>query len=108
MISRFSRTALLLGSFIVALSGCVYRMDIPQGNRVDPELVEQLEIGMSRSQVEFLLGSPSIVDLHRPDKWHYVFYHKSGEDGSVQKSVMTLTFSGDLLSTIEGSLNPPG
>ncbi len=108
MISRLSRTALLLGTLIVALSGCVYRMDIPQGNRIDPALVEQLEIGMSRNQVEFLLGSPSIVDLHRPDRWYYVSYHKSGKDGSVQKSVMTLTFSGDLLSAIEGSLNPPG
>ena len=108
MFSSYLRTALLLGGIIVALSGCVYRMDIPQGNRVDPSLVEQLEIGMSRNQVEFLLGSPSIVDLHRPNKWHYVFYHKSGEDGSVQQSVMTLTFSDDLLSKIEGSLSPPG
>ncbi len=98
----------MLGALIVALSGCIYRMDIPQGNRIDPALVEQLEIGMSRNQVEFLLGSPSIVDLHRPDRWYYVFYHKSGKDGSVRKSVMTLTFSDDLLSTIEGSLNPPG
>ncbi|MFZ9038036.1 MAG: outer membrane protein assembly factor BamE [Gammaproteobacteria bacterium] len=44
-------------------------MDIPQGNRIDPALAEQLEIGMSRSQVEFLLGTPAIVDAYHPDQW---------------------------------------
>jgi len=81
-------------------------MDIHQGNRIDPALVEQLEIGMSRNQVEFLLGTPSIVDLHHPDQWHYVFYLKQGDDGDIQKSVLTLTFSSDLLSMIKGDLNP--
>ena len=81
-------------------------MDIPQGNRIDPALVEQLEIGMSRNQVEFLLGTPAIVDSYRPDQWHYIFYLKTGNDGAITKSVMTLTFTGDLLSSIDGDLNP--
>lgn len=105
MIPRLLQTFLITGLAIVTLSGCVYRMDIPQGNRIDPALVEQLEIGMSRSQVEFLLGTPSIVDLHHPDQWYYVFYLKTGDDGKIRKSVMTLTFTGELLSMIEGDLN---
>jgi outer membrane protein assembly factor BamE len=83
-----------------------YDFEIIAGDpRIDPELVEQLEIGMSRNQVEFLLGTPAIVDLHHPDQWHYVFYLKTG-DGMISKSVMTLTFSGDLLASIEGDLSP--
>ncbi|UCH39507.1 MAG: outer membrane protein assembly factor BamE [Gammaproteobacteria bacterium] len=81
-------------------------MDIPQGNRIDPALVEQLEIGMSRNQVEFLLGTPAVVDLYQPNKWQYVFYLKNGDNGSIEKSVMTLTFTDDLLSAIEGNLTP--
>ena len=106
MILRQLKTALIVASAILTLSGCVYRMDIPQGNRIDPALVEQLEIGMSRNQVEFLLGTPAVVDLHQPNKWYYVFYLKTGDDGKIEKSVMTLTFSDGLLSTIEGSLTP--
>jgi outer membrane protein assembly factor BamE len=105
MILRLLQATLIVGLAIVTLSGCVYRMDIPQGNRIDPELVEQLEIGMSRNQVEFLLGTPAIVDLHHPDQWHYVFYLKTG-DGKISKNVMTLTFSGDLLASIKGDLSP--
>ena len=81
-------------------------MDIPQGNRIDPVLVEQLEIGMSRNQVRFLLGTPAIVDLYHPDQWHYVFYLKTGADGEYEKRIMTLNFQGDLLAEIEGTLNP--
>ncbi len=106
MFYRQIRTFLAASAAIVALSACVYRMDVPQGNRVDPVLVEQLEIGMSRNQVRFLLGTPAIVDLYHPDQWYYVYYLKTGDGGPPEKRVMTLTFSGDLLSSIEGTLNP--
>lgn len=106
MIYRLFQALLVTSAVIVTLSACVYRMDIPQGNRVDPVLVEQLEIGMSRSQVEFLLGTPAIVDLYHPDQWYYVYYLKNGDDGKVEKRVMTLTFSNDLLADIKGSINP--
>jgi outer membrane protein assembly factor BamE len=81
-------------------------MDIPQGNRIDAGLVEQLEIGMSRNQVLFLLGSPAVDDLYHPDRWHYIYYYKTGKSGDVEKRHMTLHFTNDLLSAIEGSINP--
>ena len=91
---------------IVAFSGCVYRMDVAQGNRIDDSLIQQLEIGMSRNQVKFLLGTPAIVDLYRPDAWHYIYYLKTGDDGEIQKKRRILSFSDDLLSKSEGDLNP--
>ena len=106
IILRKLRHFIGIGAAIITLSGCIYRMDIPQGNRIDPVLVEQLEIGMSRNQVRFLLGTPAIVDLYHPDQWHYVYYLKTGDDGKYEKRVMTLTFSGDLLTEIDGTLNP--
>ena len=42
------------------LAACVYRMDIQQGNLLDAEQVDQLEVGMTRSQVRFLLGTPMV------------------------------------------------
>jgi outer membrane protein assembly factor BamE len=103
---RLLQTVLVAGLLIVALPGCLYRMDIPQGNRIDDGLEQQLEIGMSRNQVEFLLGSPAIIDLYRPEKWYYYYYLKTGEDGVVVKRQLILTFSNDLLSEIDGSLSP--
>jgi len=82
---------------IVTLSACVYRLDIPQGNRIDAEVIAQL-------QVEFLLGEPAIKDPYHAGVWHYVYYLKSGKDGSIEKRVLTLRFTNDQLSSIEGSL----
>jgi outer membrane protein assembly factor BamE len=91
---------------IVTFSGCVYRQDIPQGNHIDAGLVDQLKIGMTRNQVKFLLGSPAVDDLYHPDRWHYIYFYKTGKDQTIERRNMTLHFTDDLLSGIEGSLNP--
>ncbi|MFT5220466.1 MAG: outer membrane protein assembly factor BamE [Planctomycetota bacterium] len=98
----------LLGTAIaiITLSACVYRMDIPQGNRIDAETVQQLEIGMSRAQVDLLMGSPAITDLYQPDRWIYVYYLKNGDTGIAEKRNMTLHFKDDILNEINGSLSP--
>jgi len=77
-------------------------MDIEQGNRIDSEVISQLELGMSRRQVQFLLGEPAIVDLYHPDTWHYVYYIRLGEDLSEEKRLMSLEFNDDLLARIIG------
>ena len=90
---------------IIALSACVYRQDIPQGNRIDAEVIAQLEIGMTPRQVEFLLGEPAISDPYHPEVWHYIHYFKSGDDKLIEKRVLILRFTQDQLSSIEGSLD---
>ena len=52
------RALLVLLVFTPLLGGCVYRMAIQQGNFLDVRQVEQLQVGMTRSQVRFLLGTP--------------------------------------------------
>lgn len=90
---------------IVSLPACTYRVDIQQGNRIESEKIAQLEVGMTKRQVEFLLGEPAIKDIYHPETWHYVYFLKSGEDASIKKKVMILRFDGELLKTIEGTLN---
>jgi len=81
-------------------------MDIPQGNQIDAELVERLKIGMTRNQVKFLLGTPAVLDPYRPDQWHYVYYLKTGNNKDYKVRRMTLSFTEDLLTEIDGSFIP--
>jgi len=106
MLFRFLRFVLVAGCVSVTLSACIYKMDIPQGNRIDPQVLAQLEIGMTRNQVKFLLGTPAVLDPYRPDQWYYVYYliSDNGKDSVLRE--MTLSFTGDLLTEITGSLNP--
>lgn len=47
---------------LVLVSGCVYKMDIQQGNEVTPEQASALELGMSESEVRAILGTPLLLD----------------------------------------------
>ncbi|MCB1786929.1 MAG: outer membrane protein assembly factor BamE, partial [Gammaproteobacteria bacterium] len=55
----------------------VYRPQIVQGNVVNQELINQLEPGMTKRQVRFLLGSPMLSDVFHVDRWDYAY--TSGE-----------------------------
>ena len=58
-----------------------YRPDVYQGNLITSEMVGQLEKGMSKEQVQFLLGLPLLQDRFHTDRWNYVYYvnRRSGE-----------------------------
>lgn len=60
------------------LSGCVYRMNIQQGNFLEPRAISQLQVGMTRSQVRYLLGTPMVPDAFDKDRWDYLYYLKKG------------------------------
>lgn len=100
------RTAVVIGFAIIALSACLYRVEIRQGNYIEAASLEQLEIGMSKNQVRFLLGSPAIIDLYQPELWHYVYTLQDGSGEVVDKRKMILGFTDDLLITIDGDFSP--
>ena len=60
------------------LSGCVYRMNIQQGNYLEGRTVDQLQVGMTRSQVRYLLGTPMVPDAFDKGRWDYLYYFKKG------------------------------
>ena len=76
--SIFRGTALGLVAAATLLSGCVYRMNIQQGNYLEGRTVDQLQVGMTRSQVRFLLGTPMVPDAFDKERWDYLYYYKRG------------------------------
>src|SRR5437870_7578666 len=71
-----SATALAL--LATTLGGCVYRMNIQQGNFLEGRTVDQLQVGMTRSQVRYLLGTPMVPDAFDKERWDYLYYFKKG------------------------------
>jgi outer membrane protein assembly factor BamE len=62
----------------LAMQGCVYRMNIQQGNFLEDRAISQLQVGMTRSQVRYLLGTPMVPDAFDKDRWDYLYYLKIG------------------------------
>jgi len=100
-----SLSCLLLTVFLASGCGLIYKQNVQQGNALEQEELDELYIGMNERQVLFVLGTPSIKDPFRPDRWDYVqtFSRRGGEP--VQRTV-TLKFEDGLLAEIVGQQDP--
>ena len=82
-------------------SGCVYRMTIQQGNFLEPRLVDKLEIGMTRAQVRYLLGTPMVPNTFDTDRWDYLYYLKKGRVHAPARHRLTVYFAADKVARVE-------
>jgi outer membrane protein assembly factor BamE len=104
-------TNLLAGTcaavLIALAAGCVYRQDIQQGNLLDREQVDQVEVGMTRSQVRFLLGTPMVIDSFDSSRWDYIYSLQRGHSRKVEKRHLVVWFEGDSVTRIEEPIPVP-
>ena len=103
---------------LAALAGCEsvrgwapnfvqpYRPDVPQGNVITKEMVEQLRPGMSRDQVRFLLGTPMLASLFHQDRWDYVYYLKRGKGSETQSRKLVVYFKENRLDRFDADPMP--
>jgi outer membrane protein assembly factor BamE len=93
----------------LSLSACVYRIDVQQGNLLDDEDVGQVQVGMTRSQVQFLLGTPMIADSFHRDRWDYAYYLRRGRSNDVVQRWIVVYFDEDRVARVERdlALQPP-
>jgi outer membrane protein assembly factor BamE len=93
----------------LALTACVYRIDIQQGNLLDDEDIVQIEVGMTRSQVQFLLGTPMVADSFHRDRWDYAYYFRRGRSPDLIQRWVVVHFENDRVTRIDRdlALQPP-
>lgn len=77
-----------------------YRVTIQQGNFVSKEMADQVQEGMTREQVRFILGTPLLTDMFHADRWDYIF-RLLKPNGELIKSRVTVYFNQNLVSQIE-------
>lgn len=55
-----------------------YRAAVIQGNFVSKEMAAELKPGMSKEQVQSILGTPLLETIFNGDRWEYVFSLREG------------------------------
>lgn len=85
--------ASLLG--LPLIDGCVYHIDVQQGNLLDNKAINQIKVGMTRSQVQFLLGTPTIIDVFHDNRWDYPYYYRHGRSKHIQRRWVIVYFDND-------------
>ena len=88
----------------LALSGCsiIYKLPTRQGNVIEQKQLDQLQVGMTKDQVKFLLGTPIATSPFRNERWDYFGYYKSPR-GQVSSRTVSLYFDDNKLARMEGA-----
>jgi outer membrane protein assembly factor BamE len=99
-----SLTCTACGTVLSNLPG-IYKLDIEQGNMLDQSMIDQLRPNMSKRQVQFIMGTPMIVDIFHDERWDYIYSKEPSGEDRVQKRV-SLYFKGDNLQSVQGDFRP--
>jgi outer membrane protein assembly factor BamE len=97
---KFRGLSLVLGAAALAC-GCVYRINIQQGNFLDQAAVDQVKAGMTRSQVRYLLGTPMVADSFNKERWDYIYYLKKGRTRHVDSRRVTVYFDDEKVARLD-------
>lgn len=91
----------------LGLTGCgswVYKYDIAQGNYLDQDDIDKLRRGMTKEQVEYVLGRALLRSPFSSDKWRYVHTVKSGLTDETTRREVIVNFVDEKLDSVEGDL----
>ncbi len=97
---RAACLALVLAAPATLVTGCVYRLDVQQGNLLDQTDIEAILPGMTRSQVRYLLGTPVANDPFRTDRWDYMYYLKPGKSRRTTQRWLIVWFDGEIVREV--------
>src|SRR5688572_11726498 len=100
------RSIAIAATCAVLLGGCVYRIDIQQGNYVTQDVVAKLKVGMTRTEARQILGTPLLADVFHADRWDYYFSQSRGGRGGDRK-LFSVFFKDDKVASFTGDVQPP-
>jgi len=101
--------SILILLFLSLISSCswiqfpsIHKVSVQQGNIVNQEMVSKLQIGMTMSQVQYILGTPLTTDTFDNSRWDY-FYSRVDPKGKRTQRQLKLSFDNeDLLKSVSG------
>ena len=82
--------------FLNSCASNFYQVPIAQGNIISVNMLSELENGLSKAQVQYIMGTPSINDPFDSDRWDYVGYETIGDE-VLREVHHTLIFKDDKL-----------
>lgn len=100
-------------ALLVIVAGCsyfqfpgVHKISIQQGHIITQDMIDQLEPGMTKQQVRYVLGTPLLPATFDNDRWDYYYSLRRGRDGRFFQRHMTVYFDDGVMTRFEGDFEP--
>ena len=97
------RNAAFVLVLALCLAGCIYKIDIQQGNLVTQDSVAKLKKGMSKSEVRQLLGTPLLTDPFHGNRWDY-YFSTATRGKTTERTRFSVFFDNDKLVSVAGDV----
>ena len=76
-----------------------YKVPILQGNIIEEKDVDQLSEGLTKDQVQYLLGTPMLSSPLHPNRWDYIYSVTIGDQLIGEKKLSLLFDENQKLTT---------
>ena len=95
-------------ALILNLTGCAdslnhlaYHPDIPQGNIITSEQIQQLKVGFTQTDVIRVMGTPLLRDPFHADRWDYIHRTTTDTEETTQTQLVLYFDAQQKLTKIE-------
>ena len=76
-----------------------YKVPILQGNIIEEKDVDQLSVGLTKDQVQYLLGTPMLNSPLHPNRWDYIYSVTIGDQLIGEKKLSLIFDDNQKLNT---------
>ena len=66
--------------FIYSCASNFYQVPIAQGNIISTEMLSKLETDLTKAQVQYIMGTPSVKDPFNSNQWDYIGFEFIGNE----------------------------
>lgn len=97
-----------LVSFGLLSSACIsiYCQDVRQGNYVTQRKIDKLTVGLTKEEVEKIMGAPALVPVLDVDRWDYYYSFHSRKRKINKVKSLSLYFIANKLKYYTGDWRP--
>jgi outer membrane protein assembly factor BamE len=83
----------------------LHKVTIQQGNVITQRMIDQLEPGLTRSQVAFIMGEPIYRNTFDDSRWDFLYSVEIPGTYREQRR-LTVYFDGDVMTHFDGDYAP--
>ncbi|WMY95242.1 MAG: outer membrane protein assembly factor BamE [Arsenophonus sp.] len=87
-------TQILTIFIVILITSCsvvenfIYHPDINQGNYFTIKDIAKIQLGMTKEQITYILGTPMLKEPFGTQTWYYIFYKKISHQKTKQQTLI--------------------